>query len=270
MINIFEYRDYKTFLKEKLKTMGHGAQAKLSEAINCQPAYISQVLNRTPDLSLEQAADTAEFLELSKAQQDFFLLLVQHDRAGSERLKKIFKVKIAELIKSRALVSNRISGTDILDENTKAKYYSRWYYAAIHVLVSVESLGSRDAICEHLGLRKEIVNEALDFLLKDGLIREKSTGEFTVGMRRLFLEGDSPYIIQHHANWRLRAIETITQGGEGNIHFSSLYGLSKTDFERIKESLLSQLVEIRELVKPSPEEMVCVLNLDLFSLEKCL
>ena len=125
---------------------------------------------------------------------------------------------------------------------------------------------SKESIGHYLGLSHKVVSEAVEFLLETGLIASSSHG-YVSGKTRVFLKGDSQNIVQHHENWRLRAIENITLQQQENIHFSSVYSLSKKDFIKIKEKLLEHLQEVREIVKPSKEEELYVLNLDLFSLK---
>lgn len=267
MYEIYQFTDYKEFLKAILGNQGHGSRMKLAEALNCQSAYISQVLNQHAHLSFEQAADAAAFLNLDHDEEDFFLTMVQLARAGTERLRQIHLTKLRQTRERRALLSNRITGTDVLDEVTQARYYSRWYYAAIHVLVTVPSYKSKEAIAGYLGLPMTVVNEALEFLLETGLVMSTQEG-YVSGKTRVFLKGDSPLIVQHHGNWRMKAMESVHLGQKNNVHFSSVYSLSKKDYLLLKEKLLGHLQEVREIVRPSTEEEVCVLNLDFFSLEK--
>ncbi|WP_408098897.1 TIGR02147 family protein [Peredibacter sp. HCB2-198] len=265
-MEIFSFDDYKDYIKSVLASKGHGSRLLFAEALNCQSAYITRVLNHDAHLSLEQAVDASAFFELTQDEEDFFLLLVQFAKAGTKRLKDMSRKKIKEIREKRALLSNRINIKDELDEVMQAKYYSKWYYAAIHILITIPEYRDKKSISSYLGLPMSVVNEATDFLIETGLIAASKEG-FNSGKGRIFLKGDSPFITQHHENWRMRAIENINLSGKNNIHFSSVYSLSKKDFEQIKEKLLTHLQEVREIVRPSKEEELCVLTLDFFSLE---
>jgi uncharacterized protein (TIGR02147 family) len=265
MKEIYSYDDYKEFIKDSLVEKGHGSRLKLAASLNCQSAYISSVLNQMAHFSLEQASEAAAFFYLDSDEEEFLLHLVQYARSGTKRLRELYLKKIKSEREKRSLLSNRIQGTHTLDEVTQTQYYSRWYYAAIHVLVTVPQFKKKENISKYLNLPQTVVNEALDFLMKTGLVVLKEDG-LSSGKTRVFLKGDSPLIVQHHENWRLKAIESVTLGSKENVHFSSVYSLSQKDFVIIKEKLLSHLQEVREIVKPSPEEEVCVLNLDFFSL----
>lgn len=138
MINdIFPENDYKEYVKKALIEKGHGSRLKLAHAINCHSAYITLVLNKEAHFSIEQALEVSAFFNHTQDEEEFFLLLLQLAKAGSKRLKDFTKKKINKIREARALVSNRIKDTEELDVSTQAIYYSRWYYAAIHVLVTI-------------------------------------------------------------------------------------------------------------------------------------
>ena len=51
-MTIFEFLDYKAFLKKFLrtrKTLGRGSMARLAEHINVHPTFISQVISGSKD-----------------------------------------------------------------------------------------------------------------------------------------------------------------------------------------------------------------------------
>jgi uncharacterized protein (TIGR02147 family) len=262
---IYTYESYKEYVKDSLHAQGHGSRLKLASALNCQSAYISQVLNQDAHLSLEQAADASVYFNLNQNEEDFFLLLVQKAKAGSKKLKDIHLRKIKKIREERALFSNRINDNDELDDVTQSRYYSRWYYAAIHIIVTIPAYTDKESISDYLGLKMEVVNEAIQFLESTGLIVLTSKG-FTTGKTKVFLKGDSPFIVQHHQNWRLRAVDMFVKKHKDNLHFSSVYSLSKSDFVAIKEKLFAHIQEVRDIVRPSKEEELCVLNLDFFKL----
>lgn len=216
---------------------------------------------------MEQAADAPSFFKLDNEEEEFLFLLISLARAGTRKLRFHFEEKIRKVKERCTLLSNRIEKADTLDEITQSKYYSHWYYAAIHMIVTIPECQTKDKIASYLNLPHSVLNEALHFLLEAGLINETKDG-YTTGRSRIFLRGDSQNIVQHHENWRLKAIENITLSQNENIHFSSVYTLSKKDFLKIKEKLLNELEEMRAIIKPSREEELCIFNLDFFKLHK--
>lgn len=135
------------------------------------------------------------------------------------------------------------------------------------MIVTIPEYQKKEKMASYLNLPHHVLNEAIQFLLGAGLLTETKDG-YTTGRNRIFLRGDSQNIVQHHENWRLKAIENITLSQDENIHFSSVYTLSKKDFLKIKEKLLNELEEMRAIIKPSKEEELCVFNLDFFKIHK--
>ncbi len=73
--------------------LGRGSRAKLAAHLNCKPATISQVLSGALDFNLEQALLVSEFIDHTHEEAQYFLLLVQHSRAGSEKIRSYFDSK---------------------------------------------------------------------------------------------------------------------------------------------------------------------------------
>ena len=96
---IFEYTDYKAFLESWIASRpqgGRGIKSKMAQAMRCQLAYLSQVLNGPAHLSLEQAEALNGILDHSHEEGDFFLLLLQRARAGTPGLRKHFAQFVGE------------------------------------------------------------------------------------------------------------------------------------------------------------------------------
>src|SRR5213595_3742322 len=87
----FEYVDYRSYVSDLLASQpkkGHGFRSKLATVIGCRPAYITLVLKGQANLSLEQADLLCAHFGLTSEEADFFLLLVQFERAGSASLRQ--------------------------------------------------------------------------------------------------------------------------------------------------------------------------------------
>jgi hypothetical protein len=103
-----------------------GLRQKISEHIQCQPSYLSQVLNGNPDLTLEQAQRLNGFLHHTSIESRYFILLVQLARAGTQDLKELFLDQIKEIQKSRFDLKKRLKTTEDIPESAQNRYYSAW------------------------------------------------------------------------------------------------------------------------------------------------
>src|SRR4051812_16016478 len=90
---IVAYSDYKAFLRDSIAARpkgGWGVKSSLAQAMRCETAYVSQILNGASHLSLEQAQAVCRYFKLGKPETHYFLLLVQRARAGTPELREYF------------------------------------------------------------------------------------------------------------------------------------------------------------------------------------
>lgn len=265
---VFDFNDYKTYLIQALDIRNDfekGQKSKLADSMGCRPAYLSQVLNGPQDLSLEQAQSANRFFGHPPQESRYFLNLVSLSRAGTPDLRTYFQAEIQKQKEERLILKNRVKSNRTLSEADQARYYSSWYYAAIHVIISLEQMKNAEQIGEALGLPLATVKETVEFLNHIGLI--KSQGKvFRQGETSLYLDADSPFISKHHTNWRVRAIQALDQKDRKKLNYSGVITCSHQDAEKIQESMIQTVQKIRSIVKDSKDETLLVYTLDLFSL----
>jgi hypothetical protein len=104
-------------------------------------------------------------------------------------------------------------------------------------------------LCEHLGL-SELERDVFESL--------------HMGTQRTFLSKTSPFITNHHTNWRLRAIETSKNLSDQELMFSFPMSISEKDFARIREMFAEIISKSSLIIKDSPSERVACMNIDLF------
>ena len=95
-MTIFDYQNYKQFVNEWIalqKGGGHGQLRQLSLHLGINSVVMSQVFRGERDLTLEQALGVSEYIGFTEMERDYFLLLVQKERAGNHQLKAIFQQK---------------------------------------------------------------------------------------------------------------------------------------------------------------------------------
>ena len=266
--DVFSFSEYKEYLEKSLEIRAlneKGQKSKLAEAIGCQPAYLSQVLNGPNDLSPEQGQSANRFLGHNPAESRYFLSLILLSRAGTQDLKNYYRDELKKLRDERLILKNRVNSNRTLSEADQARYYSSWYFAAVHVVTSLGYFPNKDKIAQALGLPLITVVEVLDFLTKIGLLEQKNN-EYKQGETNLYLGSDSPFITKHHTNWRVKAIQSLDQKAEGDLHYSGVITCSKDDAKRIHELLIQTVEKIRSLVRESKDETLCAYTLDFFGL----
>lgn len=262
MIDIFEFEDYRKYLENITKS--RGMLSRLAEAAKCQPIYMSRIISGKAQLSLEQAGLIRGILQLDDVKFDYFILLVEFDRAGSSQMRAYFKSKIEAIRKDRLDMQKRFSEARTLTPEHQATYYSSSQYAAIHASLSVPELQTVQALTEGFGIGRERVIEILSFLVSVGLAVEES-GRFRIGLARLHLGKNSNLIRQHHTNWRVEAIKALDRNAD-DLHYSAVITASEEDVRVLREHWIKALEEFNKIVAPSKEEKVQAIVLDFFSL----
>jgi uncharacterized protein (TIGR02147 family) len=268
--NVFEFQEYKAYLNAWIASHpsgGRGVKTKIAEQARCHLAHVSQVLSGFNHFTIEQADSLIPFLEHTEDEANFFLLLVEYARAGTTSLSKRLEKRIKKTIEQRQDLKNRFTEMKSLTIEDQAIYYSHWAYIAIHLAVLVPKLRSSSAIAKYFNMDLQKTAQILEFLARVGLVKNEG-GSFLPGHVRMHLAHDSPMISKHHANWRMKAIQSFEQESPQELHYSGVISLSFDDLTRVREILARALEEVGKVVKDSKDETIYCYSLDLFGLGK--
>ena len=263
----FSYSDYRKYIQDCLPIEGEkrGGRSKLAQALGVQTAFVSRVLHEDAHFSLEQAVDVNSFLGHTEAESEYFMLLLQWSRAGSVKLKDFFQKQIDAIQEERQIIVERLQVKNELSIADQMSYYSTWYYSAIHMMLMVKRWQNPQSISNYLGLPLSLVVSVLEFLVRIGLAIEKD-GAYSIGTNRIHLGKNSPILLRHHCNWRMRAMQSMDRFSQEDLFFSGPLCLSEKDAKRLREMLLKFLENMEKLIAPSPEEAVFCMGIDYFRL----
>lgn len=270
MKTIFDFENYKeylTFFEVSRKNFEKGFRSRLADHIGCQSGYISHILNGNAQLSLEQTMKAAGFLNLDKRERKYFLLLVEYARAGTPDLKSHFKDELTRSREEFLNIKTRVGGSRELSEKEQSLYYSHWKYVAIHVLASLPEYNDVKSISFALGISEQSVSKILLFLIQTGIVKEEK-GKLKSGLTKVHLNRESSLIRQHHTNWRIAAIQSLSDEIKSDIHYSTVSTLSFKDAEVLRSKMVKLIEDYVETIGPSHEEVMYCFNLDFFNLIK--
>lgn len=235
----------------------------MAKALGVHSTLVSQVLNGDKDFSLEQALLASEHVGLSGMESEYLLALVQRERAGSAKLRAHFAEKLASLKRESLQLAKRVTQDRVLTDLEKARFYSDWIYSALGLQTSVRGFDTIDKLAEHFELPRARVAEMVQFMLSSGLLREQS-GALTMGAQRVHLEHGSPFLKQHHLNWRLKSMQRASDLSNEELMFTAPMSLSRADFMKLREQLVTVIKGVFELAKDSEAEQLACLNIDWF------
>ena len=268
-VKIYNFMNYKDFINSCIKSCpnnGRGQLLKMAKFLTVHSTLISQVLRGHKDFTLEQTFKLTEYFGLNEIEKEYFITLVQYEKAGTHDLKNYFKEKLQKTKNKFQQVSSRVVAKTELNEEDKALYYSDWAYMAVWLLTSMPGFEDVTKIAEHVGLPPKRISKIMEFLFKTGLCKEEKDG-IGMGVSKTHLESNSPLITRHHTNWRLKAVENFEKMNNEELAFSAPLTISKKDFGKIKNDILEFIEKTSKTVASSQAEKLSCLNIDFFDVK---
>jgi len=267
MKKVFAYDSYKELILNRVSEFpdkGRGIMRRLSDHMRVHPSFISQVLKGDKHFSLEQIYTLANFFSMKPLERDFLLALLQLERAGTHELKSYFSTVLSNIRKKSKYVSKQFQKKTILSEQDQARFYSDWIYSGIRLFCMRNDV-TLDLICERFNLESQKALEVTSFLLEVGLLT-KAGAYFKTGVTHTHLPANSPFIVSHHKNWRIKSIEKHARLSDEELAFTAPFCASKEDFALIKEEILNLIARTSARVRESSSDELACLNIDLFFL----
>src|SRR5262245_25703835 len=129
MLSIYNYKDFRKFVKDVFHGMprqGYGQSHRLAKHLNVHTTLISQILGGRKSFSLEQAHEVAEYLGLNELETDYFVTLIQLEKAGTKPLRAYFEKKLAGVKGRASELVNRLKSERGMSEEMRAVFYSHW------------------------------------------------------------------------------------------------------------------------------------------------
>jgi uncharacterized protein (TIGR02147 family) len=264
-MSIFSYIDYRTYLKETLKAKpksGYGEMSKWAASCQIHGALMSLILKGERELSIEQAFSLGKYLQLTLLELEYFIQLVQLERAATSDFKKHIQDKLNQLKNEATKVKKRFQHESELSEEARLIFYSSFLYSAIRLFCDIEKEGvSIDQIISKFKMTRAEVIPKLDFLNQVGLIVENK-GKYKMGPARTLVSRDSLHVLKHHQNWRLQALLRAESLTNDELMFTCPMVLSKNDFVKFKNELTDLIQKFSSMLKDSNSEDIGCFNMD--------
>ena len=265
-MTVYTASSIRAFVKQKLAAE-RGLRQRLLASLGCQSSFLSQVFADKSHFSLEQGYRICGFFQLGVAETKFFLTMLQKEKSGSLALASFFQSQLDDLREEHARISNHVGTKVLMTPEVAARYYSNWYYAAIHILVAFDHINSKDDLYHYLRLPMNVISVAVEFLETYGFVQNVG-GNLTIGTMHVHVDDRSPFISRHHLNWRQKATSIVEQNRSDNFHYTNIMGISRRDAEFIRGKVLELVQTIEPIVKDSDVERPYVLIQDFFQLEE--
>ncbi len=269
-MSIFEFSDYKSFLKarnDSLPSRGRGEYRRMALHMGMHTTMISQIMTGDKNFNLEHAASLAKYLGLTATETNYFLLLVQRERAGTQELSNILLEHIRDMQGTQKKMERSLNPErKELTDSAKGIFYSNWYYSAVRLMTAIPGFHTPAAIAQKLKLPLAKIQDAVNFLKAHGLIIEER-GKLKIGPRRTHVAPNSPLANRHRINWRLQAVQHLDHLADDELCFSMPLAMAEKDIPKVTKILQETIKEIEGLLEKSAEETLACINIDWF---RCL
>lgn len=263
--SIFNFDDYRAYLQDFVKSMpkSRGVLKAWSEHLNVHTTLVSQIMMGRRDFTEEQGLELIEYLGVGKLEKEYFLELLRKARAGTKKLKDHHQARIKELKAQALKLEERISAERKLTEQESAIFYSSWLYSAIRLSCSIGEGLTLEEIVEKFNLPRETILKALEFLRETGFVKQEGV-RYVMGSQYTHLGKSSPYLVRHHSNWRLKALQRADLLTDQELMYTAPFSIAHKDFEVLREHLVQVIQDFLKIVKSSHGEEVACFNMDLF------
>lgn len=262
-MKLFEFDSYKDYLKYLVEN-NFWKITLLAEVAGCNRSYLSQVLNSKVQLTSDHIINLSENLSLNELEKEYFINLGLFERAALPATINTLERKLNKIKNDALKISKQINLNEEkfnLKDELKAEYFSNRNFGQIHLLTSIESYQTVEAISSKINLGKKSVIEILNKLVVLDLVKKSGT-KFSYKSGNIHVPDHSPFNVINQLNWRIHAVQSISK--TSGIHYTSTFTISKKDFNKLKSELLTFIEKQRVHIGKSGTEEIYCFNCDLF------
>jgi uncharacterized protein (TIGR02147 family) len=269
MANIFEYADYREFLRDWIE-----AKKRRNPAISSRwlaqkaglksTGHVSMILNGKANISSTIAHKLSAALGLRKRESDFFQHLVLFTQAKTPRDKRLFFEKMAQF---KGSCIHRL-------KTHQYAFYDKWHHSALRALLEFHPDSSDHAALGHAlvpTVSADEVKASLDLMESLGLIRRNDDGT-CAPTDALITTGSvekSIALNKFMSDTLELARRALEDGAAEKRNMSVLtLGISDKGFEAIQEELREFRRRVMRIAEKDRAERVFQFSCQLFPLSK--
>ena len=268
IFSVFSYINSGDLLKAYIHSQPHkgrGLVKKIAEYLQVASPQVSQYLSGVKTITVDQAYQLGILFSWSEMEIEYWLCLVEMERASHHEAKKYFRKKLDKIQKSSLQISKAVGPSTELNDKDKSQFYSSWVYSALRMFCS---LGDGKHLHEISEAFPEFdhteLAQVIDFLMQKGFLK-KVGNRYQLQEQRTFVPKGSPFLKQHTTNWRMRAIERVQFVSDEELIFTAPLSISEAGFKKVRRELQAFIKNLSESLESygEAEKIVC-LNLDFF------
>lgn len=265
--SIYTYSNYEDYFSDVIEAHSEdrGYKTRLAQAVNVHPSYITRISKGVVYMTPDQAASVARFWGFDADESEYLLWLVLKSRTGDENMKQLADQKMNRIKLDRNEIGHQLSDRDKPNMD-QALYYTSWMYSAVHMLLSLPQKLSVKQLSQRLSVSEADVQQVVDNLVQMNFA-EKKEGYYKSLQTNIHLSNANWISRISHQNWRVCTAERAGRAQSAqDFKYTAVHSISKKDFEKLQRMIKEFVLETDRMVRPSPEETVCVMCVDLFEL----
>jgi uncharacterized protein (TIGR02147 family) len=253
---VLNYRSYRDFLRDELavritRNPAYSLRA-MAQQLGIPGSSLCEVLKGRHHFSSERAGEIAESLGLDPQESQYFILLVQHERAKRDEARARLAARIDE-IQSRKKQAVDLS----LDH---FRLISDWYHYAIRALTELEGFRFTPAnVARKLGISLVEAEAAIHRLLKLELLEEDPAkpGRYrkTAGNLRAQSVAPNTALRKYHRQLLEKAIASIeTQNPDERLLQTQILAFSPEQLEEADRLTDEYFAKMSALSEKAPRK----------------
>ncbi len=265
----FTETDYRSVIRKwvaERPQKGRGEMKVIAELLRIPTSVWSQTLSGQREMNEDQAFLACDYFGFTELEREYFICLVQIERANNHEYKSHLKKKLISLKEKSQTLSTRLEHEKVLNEKDQAEFYSTWLYSAARLFCGIGAGKKLEDVCAEFNLDRERGVRIINFLVSVGLIVQENN-LYKMGPARTHVGKSSPFVTKHHTNWRIRAIERSQNLKDNELMFTGPMSLSQKDFEILREQMIGLIRDVSARVKDSESEVLGCFNLDFFRMK---
>lgn len=272
MVSVFDYTDYRCFLRECFHAIKRKKPSFSYRVFNRQAGikssgYLKLVMDGKRNLADDGIRMVAKGFKLNEEERQYFETLVKFNQAKVHEEKDRF---FRKLTKNKKFLAAK--------PLTAAQYhlFSHWYYVAILELVRMNATQAKDTKWVQARLKPSVplkdVKRAVGQLMQLGLLREAKDGNL-VRLETMLKTQDEVHslsVANFHVEMCQMAARAVREDSAKDREFSALTIVTSEEaFHRAKEEIQAfrkRLHSILEQDNEEPKSLVAQINMQLFKL----
>lgn len=267
-MSLFRFENYREVLASKISENKRqkGCKALLATAMGVHSSHVSHVLTGTNHLNSEQGAALCEFWKLDANEADYFLTLIENDRASTSALRDRLRNRLEEIRHRRTALPRLPVDFGPISVEASLRFFSKWYLPVIHSALSIPSHRTIKSLAVNLHLSEDLVESSLKWLEEKHMVKHENDQWHPVAFG---LTTDSrEFQALYHQEIRKRASEDLAQGPSDSTHYTMLCAIPPDLYVEFRSELAKLTKTMEQNAMAAEKRELIAVCVDLFKITR--